>query len=159
MATVPNEVEEIQRRMAAIRHELHEDVREVVANAEAVTDWQRYLRMYPWAGVTAAFAIGYLIVPRRRKKVPADLATQADVAQVREAVESAAVTARTPEPRRKSLLGTAWQLVGPLVIRTAQSYAAQNLENWILQQQQTAAGPASRQSSGTPGQGQPWGAG
>ena len=36
MATATNEIEEIRRQMAQIRRELHEDVQEVVAGAEAV---------------------------------------------------------------------------------------------------------------------------
>lgn len=135
MATVPSEVEDIQRQMAAIRHELHEDVREVVATAEAVTDWQRYLRMYPWAGMAAAFVFGYMIVPKRH--VPSNMATQADVAEVREAVKAAVPPAEPPTPRkRKGLLRMAWEIASPLAIRTAQGYAAQYLEAWLLQQQQ-----------------------
>ena len=54
MASVSNEVDEIRRQMAQIRRELHEDVQGVVAGAEAVADWRRYIRLYPWAAVGAA---------------------------------------------------------------------------------------------------------
>ncbi|MEA2631568.1 MAG: hypothetical protein QOE66_1787, partial [Chloroflexota bacterium] len=89
MATATNEIEEIRRQMAQIRRELHEDVQEVVAGAEAVADWRRYIRMYPWAAVGIATATGYLIVPKRRRSVPRDVARQSDVAEMREELKQA----------------------------------------------------------------------
>jgi len=142
-----NEVDEIRRRMAQIRRELHEDVRDVVASAEAVTDWRRYLRMYPWLTLGLPFAVGYLIVPKRRRKIPRDIATQADVAQVREVVQSVAEKAREEPPKekaKKGLFAMAWGLAAPIAIRAVQGYAIQFLENWIHQQQeqmQMGAGP------------------
>jgi len=159
VATVSNDIDEIRRQMAQIRRELHEDVQEVVAGAEAVTDWRRYVRMYPWAAVATMVAVGYLIVPRRRRSVPRDIARQSDVAEVREVIERA----REPEPeekkRRKSLIGAAFGMLVPLAWRAAQNYAMGYLEQWIAQQQQqymATAGPppGATQSSVRPGQGQ-----
>src|SRR5947209_12012268 len=56
------------RSMARIRRELHEDVRGVVESAEAVTDWKHWIRDYPWASVAAAAAVGFFLVPKRRRK-------------------------------------------------------------------------------------------
>ncbi len=42
MVTGSNDVDEIYHRMAVIRRELHTNVRESVAGAEAVVDWGRY---------------------------------------------------------------------------------------------------------------------
>jgi hypothetical protein len=126
LATANNEIDEIRRQMAQIRRELHQNVREVVANAEAVTDWRRYFRMYPWIAAGAAFTVGYALVPRRHAVVPKGrLATEADVAQVRAAVEDA----RTKP--RKGLIGGALGVIAPLAVRAAQAYALQYLENWI----------------------------
>jgi len=141
VATVTNDADEIRRRMAEIRCELHKDVREVVASAEAVTDWHRYLRMYPWTILGAAVAVGYFLVPKRHKvvvpvPVVVDASKQVDTAQVREAVEE------TGKRRsRKGLIGAAFGLVAPLAVRAAQSYAMQYLETWIAQQQAMATGP------------------
>src|SRR4051812_33689185 len=104
--------------MAQIRRELHEDVREVVASAEAVTDWKRYIRMYPWAAIGVAVAVGYLVVPRRHRTVPSDIATQADVAKVREVVRDAKKEAK--EPARKGLIGMALGFAAPIALRAAQ---------------------------------------
>ena len=141
MATATNEVHEILRQMARIRRELHEDVREVVASAEAVTDWRRYIRMYPWASLGATFAVGYLIVPKRRRTIPHGIATRADLDRVREAVEESREQPKAKS--RKGLLGSIFGLIGPVAVRTAQTYAVQYLESWLARQmqQQRAAGP------------------
>jgi len=124
--------------MAQIRRELHSDVREVVASAEAVTDWRRYIRNAPWVALGASFAIGYILVPRRHKASPPSVVAvvPTDAAQVREAVSE--VKAKSP---RKGLLGMAFGLLGPIAVRAAQGYALQYLEQYLAQQQGHVAGP------------------
>lgn len=132
VATAPNTVEEIQRRMAEIRRELHKDVRGVVANAEAVTDWRRYLTKYPWAALGTAFAIGYVVVPRRTR-VSVEAVPKAAAKEIRAAIET---IREEQQPRRsawKGVLGSVWALAGPVAIRAAQSYAAQFLESQLQQ--------------------------
>lgn len=149
VATVTNDADEIRRQMGLIRRELHQDVREVVQKAEAAADWQRYIRNFPWVSVGLAFAVGYVVVPKRRRQVPRDVARAADVAEVREAVRQGQKEERQAqneeqqkEQTKKSLLVAAWATLSPIAIRLAQSYAIQYLENWLLQQQQqTTAGP------------------
>src|SRR5271157_3752693 len=62
--------------MAQIRHDLHQDVSnvvsgvsEVVSEVSGVMDWRSVLRGHPHMLVGAALAAGYLIVPRRKKVV------------------------------------------------------------------------------------------
>jgi hypothetical protein len=112
----------------------------MVASAGSVTDWRSYVRLYPWAVCGAAFAAGYLIVPKRRKivvQVPPELGRT---------VEPAA-----PEPKkeRAGLIGGLWGLVGPLALRAAQAYAASLVEQWLVQQ--NAPGPASMPEHESPG--------
>jgi ElaB/YqjD/DUF883 family membrane-anchored ribosome-binding protein len=145
-----NDVDEIRRRMALIRHELHEDVREVVATAEAATDWRYYVSRYPWVSLGTAFALGYFIVPRRRRSL-AGIATKSDISKVADAVESARqsvieTATEKAETRKKGrgLLSMALGLAAPLAMRAARSYLVSFAENWIAQQQtmaQTQAGP------------------
>jgi hypothetical protein len=160
VATAPNlnDIDEIRRRMAQIRRDLHQDVKEVVAGAEAVTDWRRYIRSHPWVAVGIAAGIGYLIVPKRRPRVPRDVARQSDVAEVREVLTQARERGEEAEKRRKSLLGAAFGMVAPLAWRVVQNYAVGYLEHWIAQQQQqymATAGPppVSPSTSGGPGPG------
>src|SRR5438270_6788130 len=143
VATATNDIDEIRRQMAQIRRELHEDVQEVVAGAGAVFDWRRYIRSYPWAAVGVAVAVGYLIVPKRRRSVPRDVARQADVAEVREVLKQVQ-DAAPQEKTRKSLVAVGFGLLAPLAWRFAQNYAMGYLEHWIAQQQQqyeAASGP------------------
>ena len=151
MATATNDADEIRLQMAQIRRELHADVRDVVATAEAVTDWRRYIRMYPWAAVGAALAVGYFVVPRRHKVVPVPLLTPADMTEVHETIEK--TKAATKPPEQKGLVGMAIGFLGPIAVRAAQGYAAQYLENLLEQQQQPqpqpAASPSRPPSSGS----------
>ncbi len=160
MATVSNEVDEIRHQMATIRRELHEDVQEVVASAEAVTDWRRYLRMHPWAALGVAFAAGYIIVPKRRRSIPRNIATQADVARIREVVEESGEQAKA-KTKEKSLLSTLFGMVAPVIVRVGQGYAAQSLESWLARQmqRQMATGPHPIPSQAPGGPDRPGGAG
>jgi hypothetical protein len=148
VATDLNDVDEIRRQMALIRLHLHNDVQEVVAGAGEVANWRRYVRSYPWAAVGLAVAAGYLIVPRRRRKVPADLARKADVHEIIQEVRES----DRPEPRpRKSLIGLGFGMLAPLAWRVAQNYAMSYLDQWIVQQQQHAmAEPRNEGSSPWP---------
>lgn len=143
MSTVAgNDVDDIRREMSRIRREMHEDVKGVVDAAEAAADWRHYLSAYPWVSLTAAFSIGYFLVPRkppgvedvlaevmRRKDLMVDAARP--VVQVVKAPES-----KAPEPKtvKKGLLGAAFSLLAPLALRTIQGYAAKYVENWVAQQ-------------------------
>jgi len=142
LATATNdEVDEIRRRMAQIRHELHKDVKEVVAGAGAVTDWRRYVRTYPWAAVGVAAVLGYVVIPKRRRRVPRDVARQSDVAEVGALLKQAhedSLPESDEKKQRKSLVGAAFAMLAPLAWRVAQNYAMGYLEQWIAQQQQQA---------------------
>jgi hypothetical protein len=120
--------------MALIRRDLHDDVRGVVASAEAVTDWKRYVASSPWLSLAAAFAVGYLVVPRRHRTVAAASPTGADVSKVVEAIEAARDRAHAG-PARGGLFGVAVGFLTPVVVRAAQAYAASYLEQWIASQQ------------------------
>ena len=152
LATAPNDIDAIRQQMAQIRHELHQDVRGVVENAEAVTDWRRYYRMYPWACLAVAFAIGYLIVPKRRRKIPRDLVDARRYDKVREDVQEAKEPAK--KAASKGVLGAIFGMLVPVVVRAAQGYAVQYFESWLAQQQSLLAGlgAAAHPAPGGPGQ-------
>ena len=145
MSTGTNDIDDLRRRMAAIRRDLHQDVREVVATAEAATDWRRYIAAYPSLSLGAAFVAGYLVVPRRRKPDAAAVATQVSLSKVEKAVESAkqavietAQERAEPRKSRQGLVTGALGLIGPFALRAAQGYAMSFLENWIARQHMTA---------------------
>jgi hypothetical protein len=75
VATGSNDVDEIYQRMAVIRRELHTNVRESVAGAEAFADWGRYTWTYPWIALGAAAAVGYVVYTSGRQGGTADTAS------------------------------------------------------------------------------------
>ena len=140
MATATSEIDDIRRKMARVRRELHEDVRDVVEGAEAVTDWKHYIRDYPWASVGLALAIGFFAVPRRRKSAkPAEVA-RAVVAQIQPGVQAVeAVASEPPKKKGRGLIGAGIGLIAPITLRAAQNYATHFVTNWIAQQQEQMA--------------------
>jgi hypothetical protein len=127
VASATSEIDDIRRKMAQIRRELHDDVRGVVEGAEAATDWRRYVQAYPWAILGATAIVGYLLVPARRTAAPLPAATE----PARPPVEATSTVA--PE-KSKGWVRAAFGLVAPLAIRAAQGYALQYFEQWLTQQ-------------------------
>jgi hypothetical protein len=58
--------EKVQARMRELRANADRDVERLVAAAQRVTDWRRYVRFVPWLCVGGAVAIGFWLVPRRK---------------------------------------------------------------------------------------------
>jgi hypothetical protein len=131
---------------------LHENVRDVVAGAEAAKDWRRYVQAYPWATVAAAMAVGYVVVPGRARRGPRAAFSEADLEAIRALVEQAGKAGTQPrEPVRKSLLGTGAALLAPLAWRFAQNYAMAYLEQWVAQQHQQWQAHTGPRSAGADG--------
>ena len=67
---VPTETlqaDEILERMAMVRQRIDEQSDEVVAQVTELSDWRSYVRRHPWVWVGAAAALGYVLVPSRKK--------------------------------------------------------------------------------------------
>lgn len=158
MATDQREIDEIRRQMAQIRRELHEDMQGVVAGAEAASNWKYYVQRYPWAALGLATVAGYLVVPKRRVSATETAEAAAEEAaerlgglfrRARSAVgRKAQVQTGEPTPtekkeRKAGLIGMLFGMVSPVVLRVAQSYAANYAENWLARQQATGFGPMS----------------
>ena len=133
MATGSNDVDEIYHRMAVIRRELHTNVRESVAGAEAVVDWGRYTWTYPWIALGAAAAVGYLVYTSGHQKVTADTANLADGAQTGEPVVVTRAEGRGRLRVGQNLLLGAWGILFPVAVRAGQNY----MLNWLEQQYST----------------------
>ncbi len=130
MATVkstPTDINEIQRRMAQIRRELHEDVRGAVQGAQELTDWRSQVRKHPWLALGTAAVLGYLIVPKRH-------ASPTIVALTPSQPTPPPVIEPAPRKKRWGLIGSAVGLIAPIAVRAAQNYAIQYLEQWIASQ-------------------------
>lgn len=125
-----SEIDDIRRQMAQIRHDLHQDVStvvggvsEVVTGVGEVMDWRSVVRNHPFAVTSAALAIGYLIVPRRAKRV-----TQISPSSI-----IAAPASVPAAPRKKPFRPMSWalSLLWPIATQVAQSYAMLLIENQL----------------------------
>jgi len=124
------DISDIQRRMAQIRHEMHQEVQGAVKGAQLLTDWRTLFRNHPWLSLGVAAAAGYLIVPQRRREVPAVTAVSAPPVQAAPppAPRDQPTQARRPE---WSTMGTIFSLLAPLAVRVAQNYALQRFQEWL----------------------------
>jgi hypothetical protein len=121
------DITEIQQRMAQIRRDMHEDVREAVKGAQSLTDWRSQVRSHPWVALGTAAGLGYLIVPKRHPAPAPAIVTVAPAAATQP-------IASAPKKKRWGLIGSAFGLLAPIAVRAAQNYAIQYLEQWIASQ-------------------------
>jgi len=150
VATGSNDVDEIYQRMAVIRRELHTNVRESVAGAEAVVDWGRYTWTYPWIALGAAAAVGFLVYTSGHQKGAADTASLTDGAQPGEPIAGTMAKGRRRSRTAQNLLLGAWSIVFPVAVRAGQNY----MLNWLEEQYTTrtvdrnALAPTARERGG-----------
>jgi hypothetical protein len=147
--SVPMEdMNDIQRRMAQIRRELHEDVKEAVKGAQSLTDWRSQVGSHPWLALGAAAVLGYMIVPKRRRpEIPTIVSVNPVTTGPGVGLSATAPPSSPPRKRRSGILGSAFGLVAPIAVRAAQNYAIQYLEQWLAAQQ-IRPGPVPAPGSG-----------
>lgn len=129
--------DDIQRQMSQIRCDLHEDVRGIVENARVISDWKYYVRRYPWACMTGAAALGYLVVPRRLEIVRPDPDTLAELAKTNRLVVN-------PQPQAKPRGGAVASLFTFLAntfVRAAMGYVGQQAGKILRAQTERYPGP------------------
>jgi hypothetical protein len=124
-STSSTDIEDIQRRMAQIRHEMHEDVRGAVQGAQSLTDWRSLVKSRPWLSVGLAAAAGYMLVPRRPPVPPIMTVTGVTLPPALGTVDAG------PRPRTGSTFSFVLGLFAPVILRAAQGYAAHHLEAWL----------------------------
>jgi hypothetical protein len=128
-----SDVDEIYHRMAVIRRELHTNVRESVAGAEAVVDWGRHTWTYPWIALGAAAAASYVIYTSGHQSVAGDTETLADRADFGEPVAGGKGKLQERSRMGRNLLIAAWDVLFPVAVRAGQDY----LLHWLAQQYPT----------------------
>ena len=122
------DLSELQRQMAQIRHEMHEEVRGAVRGAQSLTDWRRIVANHPWAALGIAAATGFLVVPRRRvSRTEQPLPTAA----LTQASQGPAPNRSTPSPAGPGVWRTALGILTPVLARAAQNYALNQIEQWL----------------------------
>lgn len=136
-----NEVDDIRRKMAEIRLDMHRDIKSVRAGTEAATSWHFYVKHYPWAALGAAAVLGFVLVPRRHQ----------DVKVVMPQVQAGET--KNEKRRKKGLIAVALGFLGPIALRAAQGYAVNYLDTLMAQnpmQGPDLSGPASSPGRAAP---------
>ncbi len=130
-----NEIDEIRRQMAQIRHDLHHDVSnvvsgvsEVVNEVSGVMDWRAVVRGHPYILLGSAIAAGYLMVPRRKNLA----------APIPNSLGSMAVAGPPTRNKRFRPFSSAIELLWPIATQAAQAYAMIWIENRLKQHLHTA---------------------
>ncbi len=150
MATGPNDIDEIFNQMAAIRRELHTNVRESVAGAEAFADWGRYTWTYPWIALGAATVVGYVVYISGHQRGTADTESMADGAKIGEPVVGVRAPGQVGSRIGQKILHTAWGIFFPVAVTAGQNY----MLRWLEQQyptrmvERTALSPSARERGG-----------
>jgi hypothetical protein len=125
-----DEIDEIRRQMAQIRHDLHQDVSnvvsgvsDVVSEVSGVMDWRSALRGHPYILLGTALAAGYLLVPRRKKvAVPSQ-----------NLLASTVVPETLIRKKRFRPVSLAVELLWPIAAQAVQAYALIWIENRLKQ--------------------------
>jgi len=140
------DISDIQRRMAQIRHEMHQEVQGAVKGAQSLTDWQSMVKSHPWLAISIASAVGYLIVPRRRSEYPT-IVNVAHPSAAQLMAAGAPESVNETKSSKWSIVGTAFSLLAPVAVRVAQNYALGHLEAWLAQHPLPPVPGGSRESS------------
>jgi hypothetical protein len=144
--------EKIRRRMAELRRELECDVRQVKQGASVVTDWQFYVRRFPWAVAGAALVAGYLLVPKRKRVVKPDPEMIEElVRQKKIRVESV-----TPQVDKPGVMRPLLMMGLTYALRTGISYATQQMAAAAQNKAHAEKSPAEDHEPGPSPLHEPW---
>ncbi|QDU49230.1 hypothetical protein Pan110_15490 [Gimesia panareensis] len=141
-----NRADQICHSMERLREELDEDVHQIKRRASSLTDWQYYIRNYPWLSIGGAALIGYLLVPRKLEIQSPDVETLEKLARKNRLV----VKNQPRQQSSKSGLQSAASFLTGLVVKAAAAQLMHHLAGGFSSQ---GAGSVSSNSSGDSGSG------
>lgn len=111
--------EEIQRQMRSVRDQLHQNVDDVAESTRELADWQTYVKQYPWLCLGAAFAAGFIAVPKKINMISPDADTLLELANRHKLV----VEPKPKASKGAGIGGNLLKLVGTIAVRSALGYA------------------------------------
>jgi len=116
--------DDLERKMAAMRSALGDDVREFATRARTLVDWRNHFRAHPWLYCGAAATVGFLLVPRpdRPLKITAEIVPDEQGGH-RLLVERP----RSMASATSGLTGSLMRLATSFVMREAVSYLKSHL--------------------------------
>lgn len=122
-----SESEALRRQMASLRNDLDHDVGAVVDRAKELTDWRNLVRRHPFLSLTAAAALGYLIVPQKLNLISPSAATLEELAKKNRLV----VKPRPAVGRQASVASPFVNLVVGALFRSALNLAGQKVGQFV----------------------------
>jgi hypothetical protein len=132
----------LREQMARVRNHLADDVVEVVEQAKELTDWRSYVRRHPWMCVGAAAAIGFMMVPVRRR---AAVASTRNLAEPNGYQATGAMSDDRPASTRSaSTMQPLINLAAGLAVRRLVSIAGNQLQNMLVSRANSANPDARR---------------
>jgi len=111
--------------MREVRCELGEDVEEFVESARTITDWHYYFERYPWLCVGAAFALGYVVVPKRMPVINLDADAVLELAKTKQLV----IKPEKKNPEKRSWRAGLVSLLANAAVRGAMAYMRHRSSN------------------------------
>ncbi|TVQ01764.1 MAG: hypothetical protein EA381_04590 [Planctomycetaceae bacterium] len=115
----------ILRRMEEVRCDLDEGAHEIAESARDMGQWRHYVRNYPWVCVGVAWAVGYVIVPRRRLGVRKVNRTLDEVA------DHSRLLTQSQKTSVKGVRTAVLMFAGNLLWRGAMSYATRQANQYL----------------------------
>jgi hypothetical protein len=120
MAAAAPSAEQIQRDMREVRADLRGNVQEMVEQASGLTDWQEYVKAYPWLSLGAAAVVGYLLVPSRPTVIQPSAKELLELAKAHKVPVQLQATPAPP-----GFVGALLGLAGNALLQTGMSVASQ----------------------------------
>ncbi len=133
-----SEADRVRKEMAQIRHELHRDVSEVVVGASSFFDWRSHIAKAPWFAIASAFAVGYLIIPRKKHQVEV-VATPSTPPPIQQTSAARATSSRSSW----GMWTAAREFLWPIVVNVAQSQVLRYAHGWLEASQTSSPGDPS----------------
>lgn len=141
-------MDDLQQQLAAARSALVNDMGGAVDSAKTLADWRQHFRAHPLVFCGAAAALGYLLVPRRRRAAPPMSVMPWPPESVSAAMNTAATnTAAMKAPsaaENGSVLKALLLMAATNVAREAAGFAARRGQDWLQQQFQAMAAKRKR---------------
>jgi hypothetical protein len=141
-----HQAEEIRRAMAEVRRDVDANSAEVLNHAREMTDWRYYIRNYPKLSLAAAAAIGYLVVPAKRKPAAARpfAAARAVGSGNGEAARQASLTEQLLSGAARLVIRNGVPLVAREAMRLWQQRSGRPLEDDAYSPQETPTSPSNQ---------------
>jgi hypothetical protein len=110
--------DDIIERMQRVRRDVSQDVAGIVETAKTLTDWRYHVKHHPWVLLGGAVALGFLMAPRKKKKIPRE-----DAKELVALLKKHNVSVAAPAAPAKSLAHTLLGMAAPIVMRQVMGVA------------------------------------